>query len=171
MYVIPRIGIGTDAHVVNNNRPCWVAGLLWEGADGLDGHTDGDPVAHAACDALFSAAGLGDLGSNFGADLPEFAGKSGVFMLAETAMLVRAIGSEIGNVAIQLIGNQPRIESRRTEAERVLSEAIAAPIQISATTTDGLGFTGRGEGVVAVAVALVYRHPSQTADFSINRKR
>ncbi|GAA3542380.1 2-C-methyl-D-erythritol 2,4-cyclodiphosphate synthase [Aeromicrobium flavum] len=153
---VPRIGIGTDVHRLVEGRPLWVAGLHWPDAPrGLEGHSDGDCVAHAMVDAVLTAAGLGDIGSRFGTADPRYAGAPGLEFLRGTAELVRESGQSIGNVSVQLIGNEPRLSGRRDEATAVLSDAIGAPVSLSGTTTDGLGLTGRGEGIAAVAVALV----------------
>jgi 2-C-methyl-D-erythritol 2,4-cyclodiphosphate synthase len=161
---LPRTGIGIDIHAFSaGEQPLWLAGLLWEGERGLSGHSDGDAVAHAAADALFSAAGVGDLGTHFGTDRPEYQGASGVRLLAEAARIVRSAGFEIGNIAVQFVGNRPKFSPRRQEAEAALSAAAGAPVSVSATTSDGLGFPGRNEGITAVATALVVsRTPQET---------
>lgn len=158
-----RTGIGVDVHRLSVGTPMRLAGLSFpDEPAGLAGHSDGDVAAHALCDALLSAAGLGDLGSNFGTAEPRWANASGVSLLAETVSRVRAAGFEIGNAAVQIIGERPRLATRRAEAEAALSAAAGAPISVSATTTDGLGLTGRGEGIAAIATAVVFSSAAAT---------
>lgn len=154
-----RTGVGVDAHAysTDRDRPMWLGGIHWPDEIGVEAHSDGDVAAHAICDALFAAAGLGDLGSNFGVDRPEYKEATGAQLLAETLRLIRRANFEIGNVSVQIIGNRPKLNARRSEVTTALSRALdGADVSMTATTTDGLGFTGEGRGLAAIASALIY---------------
>lgn len=157
-FEVPRVGVGVDVHpFASDGRTLWLACLQWDGGTGLAGHSDGDVAAHAACDALLSAAGLGDLGGLFGTDDPRWAGAAGADLLVETVRRLRVDGWAVGNVAVQIIGERPRLSARRDEAQAAMTAAVGATVSLSATTTDKLGFLGRGDGLAAVATALIIR--------------
>lgn len=156
----PRIGIGVDVHpYADDDRQLALGCLTWPGETGLSGHSDGDVAAHAACDAVLSAAGLGDLGQQFGTSEPRWAGASGADLLAESVRRVQDAGWDVGNIAVQVVGERPRLAPRRAEMESAMTAVAGAPVTVAATTTDGLGLTGRGEGLAAMATALVFPRP------------
>lgn len=152
---LPRMGIGTDVHAFGGEGSLWLAGLEWPGEQPLSGHSDGDAVAHAIVDALLGAAGLGDIGEHFGTAHPEYAGAHASVFLARTREILAENGFAIGNVSAQFQGNRPKFSPRRAEAQAVLSQILGAPVSVTATTTDGLGFAGRGEGISVIAIATV----------------
>lgn len=150
-----RTGVGVDAHQFGDNGPCSLAGLQWPDTPRLVGHSDGDAAVHALCDAVLAACQLGDIGTFFGVDTPEMAGATGLAMIAKLREFVTSKGFVINNVSLQIVGNQPKITSRRDEAQKTLSDALGAPVSVAATTSDQMGFTGRGEGIYVIANALV----------------
>jgi 2-C-methyl-D-erythritol 2,4-cyclodiphosphate synthase len=150
-----RTGVGVDAHQFGDSGPCSLVGLKFDDAHRLVGHSDGDAAVHALCDAVLAACQLGDIGSFFGVDKPEMAGATGIAMISRVREFVTGKGFVINNVTLQIVGNKPKIAPRREEAQKVLSDALGAPVSVAATTTDQMGFTGRGEGIYVIANALV----------------
>lgn len=154
-----RVGTGVDIHAFSDDssRTLFLAGLDWPGEQALEGHSDADVISHAACDAILIASGVGDLGSVFGTDRPEWAGASGAALLGESVRLVKEAGYSIVNISIQLVGQKPRFSPRKAEAEARMCEIVGSPVTVSATTSDHLGFVGRNEGLAAIATALVVK--------------
>jgi len=150
-----RVGLGVDAHAFADGVPLVLGGVAFDSPRGLAGHSDGDVITHALIDAVLGAAGLGDIGSLFPSDASTPEGVSSLDLLRHALTQVRDAGYTVVNADCILVGEQPRIADRRTELERVLAEIVAAPVSVRATTTDRLGFTGRGEGLAAQAVGLV----------------
>ena len=156
-----RVGIASDVHAYDANTPLWLGGVHWPGEPGLSGHSDGDVVLHVMCDALLQAASLGDMGTLFGVSRPEFEGASSRVFLDHVLERLGEEGFSVRSVSCQMIANTPRFAGRREEISAHLSEIVGAPVHVASTTSDGLGFTGRGDGIAAFAVALVARHSSE----------
>lgn len=154
-----RTGAALDVHAFSDDssRPLQLACLRWPGERGLAGHSDADVAAHAAADALLVATGIGELGSVFGIDNPKWAGASGAMLLKEACTLIAKDGWSISNITVQIIGQSPRFAPQKGMAEAAMSAIVGAPVSVSATTTDHLGFIGREEGIAALASVLVTR--------------
>jgi 2-C-methyl-D-erythritol 2,4-cyclodiphosphate synthase len=155
-----RIGLGVDAHALEAGVPLVLGGVTIEHPSGLAGHSDGDVIAHALTDAVLGAAGLGDIGSLFPSDDERWRGADSLDLLRDAFAQVRAAGFELVNADCILIGQEPRIAPHREEMRRRLAAALRVEpelVNVRATTTDRLGFTGRGEGLAAQAVALLGR--------------